>query len=132
MFGRDVTSWLIGLRPSEWTSLSVFGSVSNVWKSSVSKFWGSKLRHLSLPPSRQDNFDVCFGSSHPADFPWVNKLSTHLPIAFYLLGAANKRSLLVGFTHCVIKHASVGGVMDHVSTFMFRNLGTISVSPSLP
>jgi len=110
----------------------VFGSVSDVWKSSVVKFWGSKLRFLSSPPSRESDFDVCFGSSHPSGFSWVDKLSSHLPIVLYMLGDAEEYSLPVGFTQCVIKHAFVGGVTDHVATFYFRNLESISITPSLP
>ena len=119
IFGEDVTSWLIGLRPHEWTSLSVFGSVNNEWSAAIDTAWGTKLSFLSSLSNIDDDIDLSLGSCFSKDLPLVSQRFLHLPMILYLVDGLQSTPLPVGFTHLVIKHATVGGVTDFEATFLF-------------
>lgn len=120
VIGDDVTSWLVGLRPVEWTFFSVFGTINNVWKSIIDASWGLKLTYLLALPTADSDFDLVVGSCSFDNFPLVSQYLPRLPMALALLGSTEELTLSVGFTSQVIKHSTVGGVTDWTSTFLFR------------
>ena len=110
----------------------MFGVVNDVWNSIITRSWGSKLNFLSSVPDDDEIFDLVFGSCLVTELPWVSQILPNLPMAISLLDDFQASSLPVGFTSLVIKHATTGGVTDAASTFLFRQLGTVSVPRSVP
>ena len=61
LFGDNVTNWLLGLRPSNWKSLLVIGTVDPIWLPSLQSAWSNIMTNqssLSVPGGVGD-FDVC-------------------------------------------------------------------------
>ena len=96
-FGEDVTSWLIGLRPHEWTSLSVFGSVNNEWSAAIDTAWGTKLSFLSSLSNIDNDIDLSLGSCFSKDLPLVSQRFLHLPMILYLVGRSSIYTPACGF-----------------------------------
>lgn len=117
LIGNHITSWLLALRPSDFVSITVFGSIIDNWMGIVSKLWNNKFNIVStVPNSTNVDLIICDGDCQPT--PPLNSLPT------IVIDSICAELML-------LSHRLFGGITDFKSLIQLLNIPVKPFEPQV-
>ena len=131
IFAPGSENWLLALRPSDWQSIHVVGSLHPDWEPMLRLMWSSKMTNLSSCPAQLDDFDICLACSLSPNLSQFVNLCEPLPLIILCRKKVRERFTRSVFRQLRMIHKANGGVTDAAGLFLLRGLQPLTIPPSV-